>query len=71
MAADIKARGVLQNLIVIPTEANDDTFEVVGGGRRLAALELLRTKGEIDGTYAVDCAVRDADEAEEVSLAEN
>ncbi|PWC85676.1 hypothetical protein TSO5_26160 [Azospirillum sp. TSO5] len=71
MAADIKARGLLQNLIVIPTEADDDTFEVVGGGRRLAALELLRTKGEIDGTYAVDCAVREADEAEEVSLAEN
>lgn len=71
MAADIKARGLLQNLIVIPTRDDDDTFEVVGGGRRLAALELLRTKGEIDGTYAVDCAVREADEAEEVSLAEN
>ncbi|WP_377806631.1 ParB N-terminal domain-containing protein (plasmid) [Azospirillum sp. A29] len=71
MAADIRARGLLQNLIVIPTRDDDDTFEVVGGGRRLAALELLRTKGEIDGTYAVDCAVREADEAEEVSLAEN
>ena len=71
MAADIKARGLLHNLIVISTGANDDTFEVVGGGRRLAALELLRTRGEIDGTYAVACAVREVDEAEEVSLAEN
>lgn len=71
MAADIKARGLLQNLIVISTGANDDTFEVVGGGRRLAALELLQAKGEIDGSYAVVCAVREANEAEEVSLAEN
>ena len=37
LMASILADGILQNLVVINTEAGDDTFEVIAGGRRLAA----------------------------------
>ena len=41
MAADIEARGVLQNLLVTPVKKPRGTFEVFDGGRRLRGL-LLR-----------------------------
>ncbi|KAA1053826.1 ParB/RepB/Spo0J family partition protein [Azospirillum argentinense] len=69
MASDIAARGILQNLIVIPSDGG--TFAVVGGGRRYAALSLLHSKGMIDDDYGVPCRVDDVSDAEENSLAEN
>ena len=41
MAADIAARGVLQNLLATPVKKPRGSFEVFDGGRRLRALNLL------------------------------
>lgn len=71
LAADILARGLLQNLVVIPARGDRAKYDVIGGGRRLAALNLLASQGHIDGEFPVPCVVRDAAEAEECSLAEN
>lgn len=71
LAADILARGILQNLVVIPTARDRSRYDVTGGGRRLAALHLLLQQGHITSDYPVPCLVRDAAEAEEDSLAEN
>jgi len=56
LAHSIKTQGVLHNLVVIPSVAGaKDRFEVIDGGRRLAALALLREEGAIKGTYGVPC----------------
>lgn len=47
MAADIEARGVLQNLLVTPAKKPRGTFEVFDGGRRLRALQRLADAGTI------------------------
>jgi ParB-like nuclease domain len=47
LAASIKAHGLLQNVQV--KEAANGQFEVVAGGRRLAALRLLAKHKEIEG----------------------
>ena len=46
LAASIRRLGLLQNLTVIPF-GDDGDFEVVAGGRRLAALKLLAQKRRI------------------------
>ena len=43
LAASIQGVGLLQNLIVIPA-TDGEHYEVVAGGRRLAALKLLAKK---------------------------
>ena len=72
-AADIEARGILQNLLVASVTKPRGHFEVFGGGRRLKALLLLLERGRIDGDYEVPCKVIKADDAtlSETSLAEN
>ena len=80
LAASIAVHGLLQNLTVIrkPTKgkakakARDaaDTYEVVAGGRRLAALQSLANQQKIPKDYAVPCKVI-TDCAEELSLVEN
>jgi len=68
LAASIKTHGVLQNLIV---KANDDdTYEVIAGGRRLAALNALVDEGELQPDALVPCTVKDGD-LTEISLVEN
>lgn len=47
-AADLEARGVLQNLLVTPVARSRGMFEVFDGGRRLRALNLLVERGLID-----------------------
>ena len=74
MAADIAARGVLQNLLATPSKKPRGTFEVFDGGRRLRALNLLVEQGEIDAaTFEVPVLVVKAAESElsETSLAAN
>lgn len=68
LAASIKAVGLLQNLAVRP--ASKGKFEVVAGGRRLAALKLLAKEKEIGPKVEIACNVFEG-EATEVSLAEN
>ena len=68
LAASIAAIGLLHNLQVHPNGGN---FEVIAGGRRLAALQLLAKQKKIAGDFPVPCDVRETGGAIEVSLAEN
>lgn len=69
LAASIAAHGLLQNLSVIP--AASGRYEVIAGGRRLAALKSLSASGAIAKDFAVPCNILSADGAGEASLAEN
>jgi len=70
LAASIQRVGLLQNPIVIPA-ANGEHYEVVAGGRRLAALKLLAKKHRIAKNWDVPC-LRVADgTARTASLTEN
>jgi len=70
LAASIAVHGLLQNLQVRPAPVGE-LFEVVAGGRRLAALQLLAKQKQIAPDYAVPCDRRDDADATEISLAEN
>ena len=69
LAASILAHGLLQNLNVMARE--DDLYEVVAGGRRLAALKALVKAGAIARDFPVSCRVLVDEQAREASLAEN
>src|ERR1700677_4334704 len=71
MAASIEAEGILQNLLAHP--AASETFAVVIGGTRLAAMQLLAKEGKISADYLVPVDVRPADDPTltSKSLAEN
>lgn len=73
LAADIEARGVLQNLLVTPLKKPRGHYAVFAGGRRLAALQLLVEGARIDPNTEIACKVLEGDEAmlSETSLAEN
>jgi len=73
LADDIAAKGVLQNLIGYAGDTDIDraVVYIVGGGRRLQALDLLRQGGRIDDAFAVPVLLRPAAEAVELSLSEN
>ena len=45
LAASIAAHGLLQNLAVVASD--DETYAVIAGARRLAALKLLAKSGKI------------------------
>ncbi|HWB50486.1 MAG TPA: ParB/RepB/Spo0J family partition protein [Stellaceae bacterium] len=69
LAASIKAHGLLQNLQVRPGAKGK--YEVVAGGRRLAALRRLAKQKAIAKTEDIACQVMETDDAAEISLAEN
>ena len=74
LEASIAAHGLKQNLGVeagTPDAENGETFLVHAGGRRLKALQTLCEKGVIDAAYKVPCVIDDAEDAAELSLAEN
>jgi ParB family chromosome partitioning protein len=75
---DLKAsikQGVLQNLIVCPAHDRKGRptgdYEVVGGQRRLKALQALAKDSEISEEEEILCRVKPTREAAEASLAEN
>ncbi|MCP4547067.1 MAG: ParB N-terminal domain-containing protein, partial [bacterium] len=68
LSASIAAHGLLENLIVRPSEGG--RYEVVAGGRRLMALQSLAGENKIGSDHAVACLVYDGD-PQEVSLTEN
>lgn len=68
LKASLSAHGLLENLVV--RAADDGRFEVLAGGRRLAALQALADEGRIHTDYPVRCLIHDGDPSE-VSLAEN
>jgi len=72
LAASIQANGLLENLVVKPSENGDgESYEVVAGGRRLAALKLLAKRRKLDRDQRIPCLIVDAGAAVEASLAEN
>jgi ParB family chromosome partitioning protein len=70
LAASIQRLGLLQNLTVIPF-GDDGDFEVVAGGRRLAALKLLAKKRRIPEDWPVPCLLVADTLARTASLTEN
>lgn len=71
MAASIRTLGVIQNLVAIPDPENPGSFEVIVGGRRLRALQLLAEQGHVPADHPVPCDVREDTDTTAVSLAEN
>jgi ParB family chromosome partitioning protein len=70
LAASIAAHGLRQNLTVKLTTAG--RYEVVAGGRRLAALKQLVKHGQLSREATVPClVVAPEDEGKELSLVEN
>ncbi|HBP6788143.1 TPA: chromosome partitioning protein ParB [Pseudomonas aeruginosa] len=70
LAASIQRVGLLQNLIVTAT-ADGERYEVVAGGRRLAALKLLAKKRRINKEWDVPCLLVADGTARTASLTEN
>lgn len=70
LAASIQRVGLLQNLIVTAT-ADGERYEVVAGGRRLAALKLLAKKHRISKEWDVPCLLVADGTARTASLTEN
>ncbi len=70
LAASIQRVGLLQNLIVIAA-ADSEHYEVVAGGRRLAALKLLAKKHRISKEWDVPCLLVADGTARTASLTEN
>ena len=68
LAASIVAHGLLENLIVRPTDT--EHYDVLAGGRRLMALQSLVSEGKLEADHPIACLVHDGD-PQEVSLAEN
>ena len=68
LAASIVAHGLLENLIVCPTDT--DRYDVLAGGRRLTVMQNLVSEGRLEADHPVACLVHDGD-PQEVSLAEN
>jgi ParB family transcriptional regulator, chromosome partitioning protein len=78
MAASIESKGLLENLVVRLAEQSGDAekgmYEVVAGGRRLAALKFLAKRKKIVRDHPVPCLVLENGSIEasvEISLAEN
>ncbi len=69
LAASIQAHGLLQNLQV--RDGKGGKFEVVAGGRRLAALKRLAKSKAIAKSAEIPCNVLEDEDAAEISLAEN
>lgn len=76
LAATIEAQGLLSRLAVIPekvkgVKVKGQTFGVVAGGRRLAALQWLVEQGRKKADELVKCLQFTPDRAVAVSLTEN
>jgi ParB family chromosome partitioning protein len=69
LEASIRAKGILQNLIVHPVDGG--RFEVDAGGRRFRILQKLAAEGVIDAAYKIPCKIEEPEDAVETSLAEN
>src|SRR3546814_2670265 len=67
--ASIAVHGLQQNLVVTPANG-DGAYDVIAGGRRLAALKALQAEGKLPADCLVPCFIR-TESAAELSLAEN
>ncbi len=72
LEASIRAKGILQNLIVHPAPIDGKgVYEVDAGGRRLRILQKLAAEGVIDADTKVPCKIEEPEDAAETSLMEN
>lgn len=73
LAANIKAKGLLQNLIVRSHPIQTDLFELVAGERRYRALKVLVEAGDLDPETPVRCLLTEISDREvlEIATAEN
>jgi ParB family chromosome partitioning protein len=69
LEASIRAKGILQNLVVHP--ADGGLYEVDAGGRRLKILQKLAAEGVVNVDTKVPCKIEQAEDAVETSLMEN
>ncbi len=73
LAALIEAEGVIQNLVGFENRTGKakrtKQFEVVAGGRRLRALQLLQRRGKLKPSFLVPVRVIPKERAVAVSLA--
>lgn len=72
LMASIVAHGLLMPLLVVPKD--DDTYQVVAGGRRLTALQKLAEEDTLPAQFdaGIPAVVLDASvDAQEISLVEN
>ena len=72
LEASIRAKGIIQNLIVHPAPIDGKgIYEVDAGGRRLKILQKLAAEGVIDAYHPVPCLIEAPADALETSLVEN
>ncbi|PTQ82749.1 ParB family chromosome partitioning protein [Nitrosospira multiformis] len=74
LAALIASQGLIHNLVVTVQQKKgrkSGKYEVIAGGRRLTALNLLVADGRLSKDHEVDCRVVEHKEALEISLSEN
>jgi ParB family chromosome partitioning protein len=72
LEASIRAKGILQNLIVHLTQGDGrSVYEVDAGGRRLKILQKLAADGVIENDHPVPCLIREPEASIETSLMEN
>ena len=71
LISTIAAQGLLQNLVVKKSTDKTNSYEVVAGGRRLAALKHLVKNKQLKRNHPVECLVVESDDVTAVSLTEN
>jgi ParB family chromosome partitioning protein len=73
LADDILGHGLLTNLGVKAAKGRRATYDVIFGGRRLSAIQLLVARGDWPANAEVPCRILegDNDALSEISLAEN
>ncbi|MCW1410741.1 MULTISPECIES: ParB/RepB/Spo0J family partition protein [Rhizobium] len=69
LADSIEAHGLIHKLTI--RKAKKGKYEVMAGSRRLGALRLLAKEGRLAEDAPIPCTLRQADDATELSLAEN
>jgi ParB family transcriptional regulator, chromosome partitioning protein len=71
LLASISSQGVLQNIIVTPSENETGFFEVIAGGRRYGAVKALIECGKIPADFSLPAKIEPREKATEISLSEN
>ncbi len=71
LAANIAQVGILENLIVAPSENEEGLFEVHAGGRRYRAVGANIKAGVFEESYLLPCRIQESGNQTAISLAEN
>ena len=71
LIANIRALGILQNLVVEPSPAQEGKFEIIAGGRRWSSVGVLVKSGDFPDDYLMPCKIQTQGSVAATSLAEN